>query len=269
LNQTIRDLENLKVTRAAEIASLTSQIERLYLLLAIDSSDRLKPQTKYTGEVVKVLKEERDFLNEEKQSRLPQVIKGARKELAKVCEQLKIPPRMWPRFKGGDPEAEAEFLTQNLQELKQKRIQSQPIIDIISQIEAIRDVAQGKPTQSRDLRGSRRRLADDDRAKKNATEQIHHLEHKLLVLLVEFKEKNGYDFEFNGVNYLKSLPQDTIEGTVPKGQNRKQPVAKKQSLAQQILFEKMNESMALGSERVVLRTAQRRRYNSVSRTSYM
>jgi hypothetical protein len=260
-------LEQLKAERTAQIAHLTAECERLYLLLAVDETDRMKRQTRITREVVKSLQDEVDFLNETKQSRLPQVVKGAKKEVARLSEQLKIPARDCPKFAGGTLEQEAEFLTTRLQELKQMQIQTQPIIDVISQIESYREIMNGRPSQPHGTRPGGRRVAEDERAKRNASEALPKLERRLLALLMEYREQNGRDFEFNGVNYMKSISRtaDARMGTP----TRKIGAVKQSTLAQQILMEKMNESMAFGGERRVTTISQRKRNNSVSRLAYM
>jgi hypothetical protein len=257
-------LEKLKEERTAQIAALMAECDRLYLLLAIDGSDRVPRQTRPTREVLKLLRDEVDFLNEEKGTRLPQVVKGAKKEVARISEQLKIPQRDWPKFAGGTLEEEAEFLTTRLQELKELKMQAQPIIEVISQIESCREALSGRPNQGQEAKSGTRRHVADERAKKDAREQLPKLERRLLTLLLQYREQNGRDFEFNGVNYGKSISATADR----QAHTKKIDSAKHSTLAQQILMEKMNESMAFGVERRLTTTSLRQRNSSMSRQAY-
>jgi hypothetical protein len=63
------------------------------------------------------------------------------------------------------------------------------------------------------------------------------LERDLLSLLVDFKERNGYDFEFEGVTFLNTLAADQRLAT------RGSPGRAGSSLGQQILKKKIDDSL--------------------------
>lgn len=248
LNETLDLLEELRAERVAQMDELNEEIERLYTALAVDPSDRMKKPTELTQAAIDTLRSEVEFMKEQKETRLPQVIKGLNAEIAKLCEQMKIPARMRPKYKvnKGTPEEEAAFLRQQLDQLRQKQIAAQPIMSIISQIEACKQILAGKaPTGGDQGRPGNRRFVEEEREKKKAKEQLPKLERKLLTLLVEFREKNGYDFEFNGINYSKEYNADAASETM-----RRQ---RKETIGQQLLIQMINESKAGGNRELVTR----------------
>ena len=257
LHETLDVLEELKTERMAEMDDLNEEIERLYTALAVDPSDRMRKPTEITQASIEMLKSEVEFLKEQKETRLPQVIKGLNAEIAKLCEQMQIPARMRPKFKvnKGTPEEEAAYLRQQLDELRQKQISAQPIMSVISQIEAYKQLLAGNaPVTTEKGRPNNRRLIEDEREKRKAKEQLPKLERKLLALLVEFKEKNGYDFEFNGINYSRQYRADsataTKDTTLATTVRRQQH---KETLGQQLLMQMINESKAAGNRELVTR----------------
>jgi hypothetical protein len=254
LNEYLESLQELKEGRESEIETWTQELEHLYAVLMVDPSDQMLRETAPTQEVVDKLKTEVEFLRGQRETRLPHVIKGATKEIAKLCEQLRIPLRLRPKSPGGTLEEEATFLTQQVDLLRQKRIQCQPIIELITQIESCRDTLDGPSARMRETKPSAKKALGEEKAKRTARERLPKLERKLLSLLVEFKEKNGYDFEFNGVTtYRPSFQTEEGEdGTNHGGRRgassaspRKQPPA---SLGHQILMQKINESMVVPPE---------------------
>lgn len=256
LNETLDVLEELKTERVAEMDELNEEIERLYTALAVDPSDRMQKPTQPTRAALEMLKSEVEFMQEQKETRLPQVIKGLNAEIAKICEQMKIPARMRPKFKmnKGTPEEEATFLREQLDQLRQKQISAQPIMTIISQIEACKQILSGQaPATGEKGRPNNRRFLEDEREKKKAKEQLPKLERKLLALLVEFKEKNGYDFEFNGVNYSKEYHLDAAKESTATAATAARRPQHKETLGQQLLMQMINESKAAGNKELVAR----------------
>lgn len=261
LHDTVDVLEDLRTQRLAEMDELNEEIEDLYTALAVDQSDRMEKPTRCTQDALDILKSEVEFLREQKATRLPQVIRGLSNEITRLCEVLKIPPRMRPRYTGNrdDPEEEAAFLRKQLDTLRKKQIAAQPIISLISQIETCKDIIAGKAQE----RSGSRRFLEEEREKRKAIEQLPKLEKKLLELLVEFREANGYDFEFNGVNYSKSYNE-------PTNNNKEEPrrLERRETLGQQLLKQMMTESKAMGSE-VASKKSRQRRQGMKARSLYI
>lgn len=232
LNEKSKSLLKLKSQRAKEIQKLTEEVEHLYLILAVDPQDRIEKQTALTENSIQLLTNEIEFLNEQKETRLPEVVKGLTKEITKVCDNLRVPSRLRPKYLGDDIEEEAAFLSEELDNLRNQQIEMQPIIDSISRLETLKT----ENSQS-ELSTSRRSNVSYNRTKRKTSsnrEEIKKEQENLLSLLVRFKEKHGYDFEFNGINYLQTISNVRINDD--------------KSLGRTLLKEKMLESNAKHSQ---------------------
>lgn len=236
-------LEELKAHRREESEELIKEIQHYYLIFAVDPSDQIETQTDLSENTLNKLRDEVEFLRENRETRIPQVLKGLTREIHNICEQLKIPLRHRPKYQGKNVEEEIIFLTEKLEELKKDQISMQPIIEVISQIETDKDLLSKSSNVSTRERGSSRRLIEEDKARRKAREELPRLEKKLLQYLVEFKEKHGYDFEFNGVNYSRAYVNDQI--TDEDNNNRTIRNRKESSvpdIGKQLLLQKINES---------------------------
>lgn len=233
-------LEEMKERRMKEFATLTEEVQGLYAVLAVDPSDRVQAKDQ-TLATLEVLRDEAAFLREQRTTRLPQVVQTFGTEVARLCKHLRIPMKDRPRYTGDDLEEEAQYLRQALEDLRKRQIEEQPIVSTIVQIEACRDAIAGKGTAGRRPGG---------RDKRGATEQLQKLEQKLLKMLVEFRTKNGYDFEAEGVNYRQEMEGRSQAPVEPR---------RKQALGKMMLMQKMSESRAQAgppqtSRRSVMRT---------------
>ncbi|OHT15189.1 hypothetical protein TRFO_14377 [Tritrichomonas foetus] len=246
-------LEELKKQRQEESEELISEIQHLYKVFAVDPSDQIDIQTDLSENTLNKLREEVDFLHESRETRVPQVLKGLNREIHNICEGLKIPLRMRPRYTGKDPDEEILFLTEKLDDLKKEQILMQPIINVISQIEAAKDVLRSNANNTTALnsreRGATRRIMEDEKNKRKAREDLPKLEKKLLKLLLEFKEQHGYDFEFNGVNYNKSYANNVVDDVDENGRRtfRRRIDTSVPDIGKQLLMQKINESVNLGN----------------------
>jgi hypothetical protein len=268
LGKSIDALEELKERRSAEIESLSAEIGHFYVVLAVDPADRVAKQTERTQAVVDLLRQEVEFLREQCVTRLPQVIASAAKEISRLCNDLRMPSKLRPKFQGGDQEAEAAFLTQKLQELRQKKIQCQPIIDVMSQIESCRSsIARNKSHRNNDRRGAKKAV-EEDGMKRRAIELLPKLEQKLLALLLQFRQENGYEFDFHGVTGLHSLAAyELADGgfSAPKAHSHR----KASTLGHQILMHKIHDSLMVGYEAQPAHRATTKMSNSTMRNSFL
>jgi hypothetical protein len=132
--------------------------------------------------------------------------------------------------------------------LKQRKIEGQPITDLIIQIESSRDLIEGKNAKFPDVPGSPRRNVEEEKAKRNARELLPKLERRLIALLVQFKEKHGYDYEFNGVNYGQLYVQESTSADTVQTTKWVSPVKKPRDISygEQLLLEKMHRSLMVG-----------------------
>ena len=276
LHDTVDLLEDMRKQRLAEMDDLSEKIEGMYSSLAVDPSDRMQKPMGCTQEALELMKSEVEFLSEQKETRLPQVIRGLNSEIVKLCEQQKIPARMWPRYQGSkdNPEEEAVWLRKQLDQLQQKQISAKPIVTLISQIEALKEVIEGKNVVGR---SGGRKFLEEERERKKAMEQLPRLEKKLLELLVEFKDKNGYDFEFNGINYSKSYETPAAQeahGVERRPERRpermtERRVERRETIGQQLLAQMISESKAMGSEIHATKNARQRRQSNKARSLFI
>lgn len=263
LNEALDLLEELRTERETEMDALNNEIEELYLILAVDPSDRIERPTQKTQTALEMLRDEAEFLREQKDTRLPQVIKGLLKEINKICDQLRIPARMRPRFGGGgSKEEEAAFLREKLDELREKKIQSQPIINVIIQIESCKNILD-RPAPT-----DRRKFAEEEREKKKARDRLPKFEQKLLELLLQFKETNGYDFEFNGVNCQEAyVPEGTHDAKAATRRKREARGERQQTLGEHMLMQKISESMTMRGDTSLTRNSNTKRLQSTLKRS--
>jgi hypothetical protein len=268
LGKSIDALEELKAQRSAEIESLSAEIDHLYVVIAIDPADRVAKQTDRTQAVVDLLRQEVEFLREQCGIRLPQVIASATKEIAKLCDDLKIPSKMRPKFVGGDKEAEAAFLTEKLQELRRKKIQCQPILDVMSHIEKCRSSITKHQSRNHDDRRGPKKTMEEEQAQRQAVERLPKLERKLLALLMQFRQENGYEFEFYGVNGLHLLAASDLadEGFAAHSHGK---VRSASTVGHQILMHKIHDSLTVGYEAQPAHKAATKRSNSTMRNSFL
>ena len=245
-------LEELKESRLEESEELIKEIRHYYLLFAVDPSDQISTQTDLSERTLNKLRDEVEFLRENRSTRLPEVVESLTREIQKVCEQLKIPLRNRPKYHGKNVEEEILFLTEKLDELKKDQISMQPIIDVIIQIENAKDIikkSNNNPNVNAGDRSSTRRALEDERNRRKAREELPRLEKKLLQYLVEFRNKHGYDFEFNGVNYgrsytsASSVKDDHLENSESLGRPvRTRPDTSVSEIGKQLLLQKIHES---------------------------
>ena len=255
-------LEEMKRQRQEESEGLMNEIQHLYKVFAIDPSDQIEIQTDLSKATLNKLREEIEFLHESRETRVPQVLKELNKEIQNICDSLKIPLRMRPKYQGKDPDEEILFLTEKLDDLKKEQILVQPIINVISQIESTKDILnRGSSNLNPKDRTATRKIMEEERARRKAKEDLPRLEKKLLKLLVEFKEQHGYDFEFNGVNYNKSYDyvSNDINDNIGRKTFKRNIDTSVPDIGKQLLLQKINESVQLGNPLEQFKTNKRTR----------
>jgi hypothetical protein len=244
VKQAVEEFESLKIKRTSELDQLRAELEDLYTIMAIDSQKQLKRGRTISQAAITATRNEIASLGEEKETRLTFVIRAAQRELAKLCVQLRV---SIPKFGGGSLEEEARFLAHRVQEMKQRKVEVQPIVELITQISSCREVIEGKATQFQVSTGSPRRNAEEERAKRIAKETLPKLERRLTALLVEFKRKNGRDFHFKGVNYGELYAPKPVEMRSRRVGSPVKKTPQPESEIRQRLLEKMDQSLSLSA----------------------
>jgi hypothetical protein len=244
LKRAVDDFEALKAERSAEIAKLAEELDDLYSLFDVDDDQRFHLWLKLSEAAITAMRDEIAVLTDEKEAKLPLLIRTAKREVARLCGQLRIPLREAARFDGGTPEEEARFLQRQVQELRAKKVEMQPILQLISQIGSYRDLIDGKVNQAPGCGGgSPKRVDEAERAKRLATRSLPNLERRLLTLLDEFKRRNDRDFEFGGVNYSELF---TRSPSVGRARSPEPPISarsRRVSAPRQLLLDRMDRSL--------------------------
>jgi hypothetical protein len=158
-------LEKVKIKRRSEFDQLASQLRDLYSLLAIDNEKRLQQGKTIPQAAITALRKEIATLQDEKESRLPFVIRGMKRELLRLCIELRLPI---PKFGGDDLEEETKFFARQVSEVRQKKIETQPLSELITQITSYRELLDAKPSPAQ--AGSPRRNLEEERLNRIARE---------------------------------------------------------------------------------------------------
>ena len=257
LKDTVRKYKNMKENNMEQIQELWTKIEHLYDLLDIKGKDQIQKPQNPSVEAVDTLNLEIQNLQEQADARVPVVAKQLNQQIKDICEELRMPKKMRPKYTGSNQEEEVLYLKRELKKLQETQIKTQPIIDIISELETLKNAQTQDSKQSSSLsqtretgRAGNRRLTAEEKNRKMAREKIPQLEQKLLKLLVQYREENGYDFEFDGIDINEIGTSDSGNSSIntlsPYGQLRQQQdiamLSQKQSLGKALLLQKLNSS---------------------------
>jgi hypothetical protein len=248
-------LEAEKENRLTRVTFLEKETKDLYELLAVDASDQLGFTHSLTSESISELEGECEFLIEEKDSRLPLVLKELTKAIQSLCDFMQLPHRERPHYRGSDHEEGVVFLRGEFEKLQLRQEAERPMIDLISEIERQRENLTFSATDAMSTgSGASRSVAGAERVRRKAREMIPQLEQKLFVLLLKYRKENGRDFVFGGVKYIEQF--DLSNPPAPP---------RVESPGRQLLMEKIHESMcsSAGSQSAASsRTPPKRRYLS-------
>ena len=255
LKDTVRKYKNMKENNMEQIQELWTKIEHLYDLLDIKEKDQIQKPQNPSVEAVDTLNLEIQNLQEQADERVPIVAKQLNQQIKDICEDLRMPKKMRPKYTGSNQEEEVLYLKRELKKLQETQIKTQPIIDIISELETLKNTQTQDSKQNSSLsqtkeKGTSRRLTAEEKNRKIAREKIPQLEQKLLKLLVQYREENGYDFEFDGIDInsigTSESGNSSINSLSPYGQLRQQQdmamLSQKQSLGKALLLQKLNSS---------------------------
>lgn len=247
LKETVASFQELKEKNEKIIAEQWEKLEGLYSLLDISEKDQMEKPANPSVEAVDSIRNEITNLQAQADARIPIVSKQLKREIKSLCDQLRLPKKMRPKSTCSDQEQEVIYLKGELKKLQETQIKTQPIIDIICQLETLKNSM--KPTSEDMLmsreRGASRRLVAEEKNKKANKEKMAKLEQKLLKLLVKYKEENGYDFEFEGVD-LQALSnsenelKSQYETSLKKQDSDILYSTQKRSLGKALLLQKLN-----------------------------
>lgn len=114
-NSTLIDLDH---SRMDKVRYLIHQIKELYSLLAIDQRDWIQFSYTPTLSNISLLEKELEFLEAQKDERLPSVIDFSRKEINRLSEMLQIPTNQRPKYYGNDKMEEARYYQNAISKLE-------------------------------------------------------------------------------------------------------------------------------------------------------
>lgn len=237
INSFLKDISVVYNKQVKMLDDCWAETVNYYEMLEVADEERLAKPSHPTLQNIQYLREENDFLHGEIETRLPIVTKSLNVHIKNICDQLKVPNKLRPTYTGSDMVKESLFLKSELDKLRDKLIKAQPILQVISELEEHKRSLDLSGTSKQVLsreRGTSRKLAEDDRRRRSAKENIPKLQQKLLKLLAQFKEENGYDFEFEGLEVLGNILDVNDESINSK--------SVKQSLGKTILMQKLKDS---------------------------
>lgn len=231
VSSAIDDFKQIKAERAEQIDYLSDEIGDLYHILAVDPSDRIELPLSPSEKSIKTLASEKEFLDEQKESRLPVVLRELNRAISKLCEYMHVPIRQRPFYYGNDFEEGVRYLTEELERLKQRHIQEKPIFDLIYEVERQQDLAMTTPDLQSRERGAGKRLMEADRIRSRARSRTPKLKRQLFNELVKYRQEHGHDFMFGDVRYIDTLD---VSDTESSGSER--------SPGRDLLLQKIKES---------------------------
>ena len=213
VSSAIDDFKQIKAERAEQIDYLSDEIGDLYHILAVDPSDRIELPSSPSEKSIKKLELEKEFLDEQKEARLPVVLRELNRTIQKLCDYMRVPVRHRPYYYGNDFEEGVRYLTEELETLKRKQIQEKPILDLIYELEKTKELAAATPDLRSRQRGTGRRLMDLGKMRSRAKSRTPKLKRQLFQELTRYKQENGRDFMFGDVKYIDTLDMSDSEAS--------------------------------------------------------
>lgn len=218
LNQYLEELEELKGDRTKEVVRLNNEIYHIYNVLHTPKEDRIEKRYDPTRENLDTLAKEVEFLRDEYNSKLPQMIEDVKLEILEMCEILRIPDEQRPHYDGDDMESELSYYEHEHSILSIKVASVRPIIDLIDEIEELKN----RPDLDESLEAAESNIEKkqiEEIANDEYQFKIQILERQLLLMLIDFKNEYGYDFEVKGVPYISTLSTVPISNEETLGES--------------------------------------------------
>ncbi|KAH0795107.1 hypothetical protein GPJ56_000950 [Histomonas meleagridis] len=250
-----------KDQRTKEISEVAITITHLWDLLNIGESERKKFLSEHStlgDDVLMSCNREVEKLSKLRDEKLPELIAAQRREVEKYWNLLHIADESRPRFEPKSIENEKveefNFLESEIIRLKKLSVEWHPILESINQRESIlseyyaMEAATNDPSRlmSRE-RGCAQQLIREEKARRRYKVVLPRLEKKIYQLLVDYKQKHGTDFEWDGKPYIEQLSHVQMDEIKPKkiSSTRQTEAEKKTKTIQptkKIHFAKNNEN---------------------------
>lgn len=214
LTQASEDLTALKMQRYKELDELIEKVQLLYRILMIQPEDQLeifrstdgsrKPITP-TLKVLDSLKSELKQLQAVKNENRKALIDRFQEEIDQICDKMRVPEKLRPRYVGLNLDEKLDFMEATASSMRDRLAKTGPIIEILSQIEEVKNKKFPKSSDTNNPNISQRLI--DQHMQKQIDSELRPLEKELLQLLLQFRKENGFDFQFEGVTYIDTLSQ--------------------------------------------------------------
>jgi hypothetical protein len=212
-------LQLLREERIEQISGMATEIMRLWCLLGVDpqrQQDFLQAHSTLSASVVDDCVREIQRLNTVQGERLPLLIQEQEIQLQEYCAKLHI-----IREKSdADAQTLFERNAEDLRNLIALNEKMEPVLELIHQREETLLGLQPKAL-------SKKVDPKEDQRKRRLKTLLPRLEKKLMTMLIEFREINGFELEWDGRPYAQNLTHvilSDIELKTIRGKVRKKSV---------------------------------------------
>ena len=153
-------------------------------------------------------------LEEYKIENRDELIDQFQEEIDKICDEMRVPLKLRPKYFGNNPDEKLDFMQKTASSMRERYAKSQPIIELLTQIENIKQSIAPQTTEALNPNISQQVI--NQRNQERINDEVRPLEKQLLVLLLEFRKENGFDFQFEGVTYIDTLSQTFLADDIEK-----------------------------------------------------
>ncbi|OHS96327.1 hypothetical protein TRFO_09956 [Tritrichomonas foetus] len=227
--------EKKKIQRVIEISELAVTITHLWDLLNIPDKERsefLSSHSTLGDDVVASCHEEIEKLSKLRDQKLPELIAEQRQEVIDLWNLLHVAVESCPRFEdhieGSETESEKnvrefKFLESEIIRLKKISVECHSLLESVNQREDIvneyNEMLEATSDPHRLMsrgRGCAQQLMKEEKARRRFKITLPKLEKKLYEQLLQYKSKNGIDFEWDGKPYIEKLSHIKPEDIKPR-----------------------------------------------------
>lgn len=220
-------LSSLKRARLSEMGSVAQKITRLWEVLAIDQSERMKfleSHNTLSMEALEACKREYARLTEQRDARLQDLIERQKEEVAALREYLQIELES-AAVDESDLRAVFDRNEEEIVKLADMKKRMSPIIDVVLQREEMnREFEELQRVIAKEAQAKvpdTKKMNRDEQAKRRVKSLLPRLEKKLLIMLLEYKFANEEDFVWKGEVYADKLAHIKISETELKNARKK------------------------------------------------
>jgi hypothetical protein len=201
-------LQTLREERIEQISGMAAEIMKLWCVLGVDPQHQqefLQAHSTVSTSVVEACMKEIQRLNELQAERLPLLIKDQVLQIRQYRSTLHILGS--ERQNEGELREIFETNKEELKNLAALHHKMEPFLELIQQREQmLLEVQTQKPEQPK-ITGKKSERVDpkEEQRKRRLKALLPRLERKLMTMLIEFREVNGFDLEWDNEPYIGTL----------------------------------------------------------------